>query len=220
MPACKGNEGLRVESLIELRCDEFSAQLAAKAEVPGGGGAAALAGSLAIALGQMAGNYTVGKKTYAAVEPEVKQLLAEGESLRCRLLELVDEDACGFAPLSHAYAIPRDDPSRAETIEAATKQAAQAPLQMVRTLSSVVDMLERMERVGSKMLQSDVACGAALAAAAIDMAAVNVLVNAKSLDDGEYALALQGECDATRADAGARARAIANRITDSLRVKG
>ncbi len=206
--------------LTELSCAEFSARLAAKTEVPGGGGAAALAGSLAIALGQMAGNYTVGKKRYAQVEPEVRELLAKGEELRCRLLELVDEDAQGFEPLARAYAMSRDDPSRAEVIESATKCSAGAPLRMMRELSHVAEVLERLERIASKMLLSDVACGAALCAAALDMAAVNVLVNAKSLNDKAHAHELQDECDAIRADAGTRARALADRIAEAMRVKG
>ena len=50
------------EKLSENPCAEFAAQLASKAPVPGGGGAAALIGALAAALGAMAARLTVGKK--------------------------------------------------------------------------------------------------------------------------------------------------------------
>jgi len=39
---------------------------------PGGGGAAAFGGAIGMALGNMVGNLTVGKKKYTEVENEVK----------------------------------------------------------------------------------------------------------------------------------------------------
>ena len=52
-------------------CEDFIKVLASKAAVPGGGGAAALTGAIGIALGNMVGSLTVGKKTYADVEDEI-----------------------------------------------------------------------------------------------------------------------------------------------------
>ena len=92
-------------------CTAFAEALASKASVPGGG-AAAMAGALGIALCSMVGNFTTGKKKFAAVEEDVQRMLAEGEALRIRLLELVDADAEAFEPLSRAYSIPKDDPTR------------------------------------------------------------------------------------------------------------
>ena len=98
--------------LEEMTLAQFAEQLAAKTPVPGGGGASALMGALGAALGSMVANYTVGKRKYAAVEEEVQDILARMEELRKKLLELVEEDAAAFEPLSRAYAIPKDDPSR------------------------------------------------------------------------------------------------------------
>ena len=44
---------------------EFTELLASPSSVPGGGGASALVGALGIALGDMVGEHTVGKKKYA-----------------------------------------------------------------------------------------------------------------------------------------------------------
>ena len=57
------------EKLYENTCAQFAAQLASKAPVPGGGGAAALIGALAAALGAMAARLTVGKKKYLQFRP-------------------------------------------------------------------------------------------------------------------------------------------------------
>lgn len=65
----------------------------------------------------MVGNYTVGKKKYADVEEDVKALMARAEDIRARLLALVDADAEAFEPLSKAYAIPKEDPSREAVME-------------------------------------------------------------------------------------------------------
>src|SRR5574344_1100965 len=111
------------EKLIDHTCREFAALLAAKIPVPGGGGASALVGALGSALGSMAGNMTLGRKKYAAVEADILTLLEQGEAIQKRLLELVDADAAAFAPLSKAYAIPKDDPTRETVLEEATKRA-------------------------------------------------------------------------------------------------
>ena len=63
--------------------------LASKAPAPGGGGAAALVGAAGVALGNMVGSLTVGKKKYAAVEADVRALNARAKVLRRRLEALV-----------------------------------------------------------------------------------------------------------------------------------
>ena len=58
-------------------CNEFVEVLGSKAPVPGGGGASALVGAVGTALGNMVGALTVGKKKYADVEEEMKELMAK-----------------------------------------------------------------------------------------------------------------------------------------------
>ena len=63
----------------EWTIEQFVSELASKAPVPGGGGAAALGGAVGSALGGMVGNLTVGKKKYADVEERVLQVLSEAD---------------------------------------------------------------------------------------------------------------------------------------------
>ena len=172
-------------SLLEQSLFDFSHHLAAKEPVPGGGGAAALIGALAAALGSMAGNYTVGKKAYAAHEAEVQAAIEACDGLRMRLLALVDADAQAFEPLSRAYALPKEDPGTKAALEAATRNAVQAPIGIVQCCAELAPVLETLRAFGSKLMQSDVGCAAYAAAAAMECAWLNVLVNLRALPEGK-----------------------------------
>ena len=89
-------------------CTEFVEVLASKAPVPGGGGASALVGAVGTALENMVGSLTVGKKKYADVEEEMKELMAKATTLQDELLHLIERDAEVFEPLSKAYGMPRE----------------------------------------------------------------------------------------------------------------
>ena len=206
-----------MDSLIDTSCRSFATELAAKQSVPGGGGAAALVGALGVALGSMAGNFTAGKPAYADVEDDIQRMLAQGETIRCRLLDLVDEDAEAFYPLSQAYATPKEDPSRADVLEAATKAAIQAPFQMMQQVCLAIELLEEMEAKGSRMLISDVGCGAALCSAALRAASMNVFVNTHALRDEDFAAETDAACDEMLAEYLPRAGAIANRVEETIR---
>lgn len=183
-----------MESLMNESCREFAADLASKRSTPGGGGAAAFAGALGTALGEMVGNFTTGKKKYAAYEEDIQRLLAEGERIRLSLLALVDKDAAAFEPLSRAYGIPKEDPTRETVLEQCTMDALNAPLEMMRETCKAIEMLEELSIKGSRMLISDVGCGAALCRAALESAALNVFINTKSLGDHATAERIDDEC--------------------------
>ena len=182
-------------STAEQGCGAFLDALASKAPVPGGGGASALAGALGAALCTMVGNYTVGKQKYAAVEEDVKALMARAEDLRARLLGLVDTDAAAFEPLSRAYAIPKEDPSRGEVMERCLRDAAAAPMEILRLCCEAIDLHSEMLDKGSVMVLSDVGTGAVLCWGALYGAWLNVKVNTKSMADRPYAEAMNDEAD-------------------------
>src|SRR5690554_1512933 len=93
-------------NLTELSCKDFSYELSSKKPVPGGGGTAALAGSLGLALNMMVANFTKGKKKFIQYEKQHEEILKRGEELRVELLNLVEKDAINFEPLSKAYSMP------------------------------------------------------------------------------------------------------------------
>ena len=176
--------------MIELKdttCNQFTHLIASTAPAPGGGGAAALVGAVAVALGDMVGEFTVGKKKYADVEEDIKALMAEAETIRLRLLELIDEDATGFEPLAKAYAIPKDEPGRDEVMEECLRTAAAAPAEIFDLACRVIEMQYDFAKKGSRLMISDAATGASFARAAMEGAAVNVKVNTRLMKDRAYA---------------------------------
>ena len=176
-------------------CGAFLDALASKAPTPGGGGASALAGALGAALCTMVGNYTVGKKKYADVEEDVKTLMVKAEDIRARLLAQVDADAAAFEPLSRAYAIPKDDPTRGEVMEQCLRDAAAAPMAILRLCCQAIDLHREMLNKGSVMMLSDVGTGVVLCRGALYGAALNVKVNTKSMADRAYAEAMNNQVD-------------------------
>lgn len=205
------------EKMIEKSCADFAAVLASKAPVPGGGGAAALVGALGTALCSMVGNLTVGRKKYAQYEADVKRMLEKGAAVQERLLDLVDKDAEAFEPLSKAYSIPKDDPKHDETLEAATKFACEAPVEMMKACCEAIELLEEMLEKGSVTLVSDVGCGALCCAAALESASMNIFVNTKTLLDREAAAKLDGQADAMLREYMPRARKVADEVNRRLR---
>lgn len=178
---------------MEKNVDKFLAELASSAPTPGGGGAAALCGALGVALGNMVGNLTLGKRKYADVQEDIAALNSRAEALRTDFVALVDADAEAFAPLSRAYGIPKDAPGRAEVMEAALKRAAEPPLEIMRKCAEALDVIADYAAKGSALAISDAGCAAALTIAAMKAAALNVRINTKSMADREAADKMNAE---------------------------
>ena len=179
----------------DKKINEFTEVLASKEAVPGGGGASALVGSIGMALGNMVGSLTTGKKKYADVEEDIQALMTEGENLRIELLSMMDKDAEAFAPLAKAYGIPKDDPSRDEVMEKALDVACQAPMDIMRTVCKALDVIIEFAAKGSALAISDAGVGAVCCKAALQGASLNVFINTKSMKDRAKAEALEAEAN-------------------------
>lgn len=200
-----------------LTCGEFAESLAARRPVPGGGGAAAYVGALGAALASMVSNYTIGKKRYADVEPDVRHVLATATRIRAELVALVDADAQAYALVARAHALPKDDPERPAAVESALHKAALPPYRMMISCARAVALHEELAAKGSRMLVADVACGAVLCRAAMEAAAVNVFANTSLMGDRSRAAELEAEADALLSEWRPRADAIASATIVDLR---
>lgn len=168
-------------AMAEKSCSQFLEVLASKAPVPGGGGAAAMGGAIGMALSNMVGNLTVGKKKFADVEDEVIALLEQGNQIIEDLKKLVDRDAEVFEPLSRAYGLPKDTPEEAahkeKVMEDCSIEACSVPMEIMRKAYAGIKIHERMGQIGTKLAISDVGCGVIFLKAALISGQLNVMIN-------------------------------------------
>jgi glutamate formiminotransferase/formiminotetrahydrofolate cyclodeaminase len=163
--------------------DAWIDELAGGSPTPGGGSAAALAGTLAAALVAMVARLTVGRKAYAAVEAQARDIVTEAEQLRSELRRLVDEDAAAYEGVSRAYKIPKSDPQRAQAIDDALLAAARPPAEVVKRGRRLLALAQTIEQIGNKNATSDARVAAMLAKTAIDGASENVNANLAGMSD-------------------------------------
>lgn len=200
---------------------EWVDKLASKAPVPGGGGASALGGALAAALGQMVANLTVGKKRYADVEEEMQQSLFALNILQMELMALADKDAAVFAPLAAAYGMSTEtEEQRAEkdrVMEENLLAASLVPLQMMEKASAVLDILGLLEEKGSRMAVSDVGVAVQFARAAMTGAVMNIYINTRSMKNREKAEELDEKAGVLLTAGTAQADEIYDKVLARLR---
>ena len=209
--------------MMEKSCGQFLAELAGKAPTPGGGGASALVGAAGVALGNMVGSLTTGKKKYAAVEAGIQALNARAETLRGELEALVQADAEAFAPLAAAYGLPKDTPEqaahKAAVLEKALDAACAVPLQIMEKCAEGIALAEEYAAKGSVMAVSDAGCAAALCKAALQAASLNVFINTKLMADRSRADVLDAKADNLLNEFVPRADAVFESVMQKLRNK-
>ncbi len=211
-------------SFHEKKCSEFIEVLASKAPIPGGGGAAAMGGAIGMALSNMVGNLTLGKKKYVDVQDEVKDLLQKGDKIIEELKSLVDKDAEVFEPLSKAYGLPADTPEqkkfKEETMETCSMAACSVPLEIMRKSFEGIKIQERMGQIGTAIALSDVGCGVVFLKAALISGALNVLINTNTVKNEEYIKKVTAEKDRLLEEGSKIADKTLQLVTDKLTKRG
>ncbi|ANU46096.1 sugar ABC transporter substrate-binding protein [Enterocloster clostridioformis] len=174
-----------------MTIQEFLDVLSSKEPVPGGGGASALAGALGNALGQMVSNLTIGKKKYALVEDEIKELAERMKGIQGQFTQLADQDAKVFAPLAKCYSLPSDTEEekayKAEVMEARLLDASLVPMEIMEKAAEMLEIMDILADKGSRMAVSDVGVGVQFIRTALLGAVMNVYINTKSMKNREKA---------------------------------
>ena len=165
-------------------------ELAGPSATPGGGSASALAGAMGAALLSMVCNLTIGKKRFADVEDELRDVLKEAEALRYQLTNLADADTHAFDQVMAAYRLPREtqkeQAARQTAIQVALQGAAQVPLETATACASVVKLSAQVIAKINPNALSDAGAGALLAEAGLKGAQLNVAINLAAIHDSDF----------------------------------
>ena len=142
---------------------------------------------------------TVGKKKYADVEDEMYELKAKCDQLQKDFLRLIERDAEVFEPLSKAYGMPKEteeeQAEKEKVMEAALKNAAEAPLCIMKTIVDTMEMIRVLGEKGSRLAVSDAGVAILFAQAALEGASLNIFINTKMMKDQEEAERLNYRAD-------------------------
>ena len=175
----------------------FVASVAAPTPTPGGGSVAAHVGALGAALAQMVAGLTVGKKKYASVDAEMKELTVRAAALSKTLAALAKRDAESYAAVAEAHRLRKEPAAAAETRRTAIREAllgaSEVPLETARACTEVAALAARVAAHGNQNAVSDAGVAALLAEAACRGAAYNVRINVAALDEPARGAALVEE---------------------------
>jgi len=198
----------------------FVAAVAAPTPAPGGGSVAAHAGALAAALAQMVAGLSIGKKKYAAVESEMKEVALQAAALVNELTSLVKRDAIAYGAVISAYKLPGDTEADAakkkQAVEGALLGAAAVPLETARATVRVLELAAAVAARGNPNAVSDAGVAALLAEAACKGAVYNVRINVSALEHRSKGARLVEECGRLLSLASERANAVTTMVERAI----
>ena len=163
--------------LTELTIKEFINKVLSNDPVPGGGSVSALNGALATSLAAMVANLTIGR-----------QLITD-----------VDRDSEAYDRVFSAFKLPKETDEekaiRSEAIQKETKYAAQVPMEVARTVHSILPMIDVVARKGNSNAVTDACVSMMCARTAILGALLNVRINLTSIKDEKFVKEMSEEAD-------------------------
>ena len=206
--------------LVEMTVSAFDAEVASASPAPGGGSAAALAGSVAAGLVAMVCRLSLGRDDIAATDDELHDALERSELLRGRQLELVDEDTAAFETVMDAVRMPKAEESeraaRGEALTRATLAAAAVPFETLAAARQTLQVAERLAGRTNPGAVSDLGVAVQLARAGAEGALLNIEINLSALPHGDALIELRRksrvEIELARAASDAAAAVIASAL--------
>ena len=174
---------------LDKPLQNYLADLASSQPTPGGGSAAALSGAMGAALACMVARLTQGKAAYADVQDEIVALVQQGESLRARFQQLMQEDIAAYSRLSACFKMPRttteEQAARSKAMQEQLAEAALVPLEVAECAAELVQCCQRIAEIGNKNVLSDIATSAMLASSAGSGASWIVRTNLRAMKNAE-----------------------------------
>jgi len=168
--------------------------LASDAPTPGGGSAAAIAGAMGCALGQMAAGVSLmSKKTPEDRKGLLADLKQELGEMRAELQNCAAQDSNAFNKFMAARKLPKDSPERKEKMQEALKYAAEVPLKTAKLSFTALKKLRSSSSLISPAVSSDYKSAGYFLEVAVKCAAENVFINIESIKDDSVKAKLEKE---------------------------
>lgn len=168
----------------------FIDELASNSPAPGGGSVSALNGAIAAALTSMVGNLTIGKKKYADVEDEMREIVSKVTEIQQELLEAVDKDTDAFNVVFAAFKWPKETEeekaARSAEIQRGTKIAADVPMSVAEKAAKLMPLIEKVIMKGNQNSITDACCAMMACRYAVIGALLNVRINLSSIKDQDF----------------------------------
>lgn len=175
----------------------FLDAVAAPSATPGGGSVSAYAAAMAAALGQMVAGLSRKKKSQVLHVDKLTEMLQELRNTAERLTAAIDRDAASYESVMAAFKLPQgtaqETEQRENAIQAATKVAAEAPLQVAQQAAQLHGRLLQLESIAAASMKSDLQVARLMAIAAVKGALANVEINLDGLKDPGYVEGMKGK---------------------------
>lgn len=177
--------------LVDLALTAFADETASESPAPGGGSVSAYIGALGAALGTMVANLSSHKKGWDHRWEEFSNWAQTGQTIKDKLLFLVDEDTKSFNAIMLAFAMPKSNDAekklRSDAIQNATKYATEIPFQVMEACYNSMNLIQKMVEEGNPNSVTDAGVGALCARTGVMGAFLNVRINASGLKDKIFA---------------------------------
>ena len=158
--------------------------------VPGGGSIAALSAAAAASLTEMVANLTIGKKGYASVDAEMRDIARSASKLRDKFIGDIDNDPQAYQQVISAFQLPKNTDTekhrRANAIQEGFKNAALIPMSVAEDGFKIMDLAKRVIEKGNKNAATDGAVAAMAARTAVLAALYNVKINLTAIKDEAF----------------------------------
>jgi glutamate formiminotransferase / formiminotetrahydrofolate cyclodeaminase len=168
----------------------FLDAVAEPSATPGGGSVSALAGALAASLGQMVAGLSRKKKSQALHVDKLSEHLDELRKIADELAQAIDHDAAAYDAVIAAFKMPQGNSEvisqREAAIQAATKGAAEIPLQVADKAAKLKARFLQLETIAAASMKSDLQVARLMAVAGALGALANVEINLEGLKDAAY----------------------------------
>jgi glutamate formiminotransferase / formiminotetrahydrofolate cyclodeaminase len=161
----------------------FVERLASAEPLPGGGSAAAAAGAMGAALGQMAIRITKDKKNYQQYADRYSDALDRLTPYISTLLELIDADSEAFSRVMSAYQLPKDSPEREKAIQAGLIRATEIPSRTANCAAETLRVLEPLRSIIHANVAPDLQVGMQMLRSSLRGAIINMRTNLADIKD-------------------------------------